>query len=136
MNENIRIVIGYILMIIVFAGILLCIAWSANYVTDATSALRCPRNDITTFESHIVTFVVVGAQSYPLTDMRIRIACVNKTTHNYTTIDGSCSFLLEGSTKYAVTIENEHLEREKMFVLYPVNSCYLIVLEKRGKGKK
>ena len=136
MNENIRTAIAYIWIVIAFAGILLFTIWSANYVTDTTNALVCPQNDITTFESHLVTFVIADTQSYPLTDMRIRIACVNKTTHNYTTIDGSCSFLLEGSTKYTAIIENEYFEREKMFVLYPVNSCYLIVLEKGGKGKK
>ena len=135
MNKNIRTAIAYILMIIVFAGILLFTIWSANHVTDTTNALVCSQNDITTFESHIVTFVIVDIQLHPLANMHISVACVNGSIYNHTTIDGSCSFLLEGSTKYTAIIENEYLEREKMFVLYPVNSCYLVVLEKRGRKK-
>ena len=97
--------------------------------------LECSQNDITTFELHSITFVIVDTQSHPLTDMRIEIGYGNTTMYNTTGIDGSCSFVLEGSTRHTVIIENVHLEREKRFVLYPVNSCYLIVLEKeRGRS--
>jgi len=96
-------------------------------------AHTCPQNDITTLESHIVTFVVVDIQLHPLNDIRVDIICDNKSMHNTTGIDGSCSFVLEGYSKHVVRIYNS--EREKEFVLYPIQSCYLIVLERRGEEK-
>ena len=98
-------------------------------------AHTCPQNDITTLESHIVTFVVVDTQLHPLSDMRVDIACIKKRTHNYTLTDGSCSFVMEGGMKHTVRVDEMFPEREKTnFVLYPINSCYLIVL-KNGSEK-
>jgi len=97
------------------------------------TAHTCPQNDITTLESHIVTFVVVDTQLHPLSDMRVDIVCDNKSMHNTTGIDGSCSFVLEGCSKHVARVYNS--EREKEFVVYPIQSCYLIVLERRGEEK-
>ena len=129
MNGDIRILIGGVLIIIVVFILAFPLGlWSMNCGVNATKALECPHNDITAFGFHNVTFVVVNAESCPLTNMRIKIACVNFSTHNYTTINGSCSFLLEGSRKHTIIIDNVHTQREKSFVLYPINSCYLIVI--------
>ena len=100
-------------------------------------AYKCPQNDIITLRLHNVTFVVVDALLSPQTNMRVVITdrfynstcvfCSYTYKEKTTGIDGSCSFILDGRSEYTIGIYNEILECEKEFVVYPIQSCYLIV---------
>jgi len=114
--------IGFVIIVSIVTFMLM------NNMINNEIVYECSQNDITTFEQHEVTFVTIDIEGNPYSNVLIGIAHNNKSWYNVTGTDGSCSFILDGRSRYVVRLYNRCIDTEKKFVLYPVNSCYLIVL--------
>lgn len=91
------------------------------------SAFQCPGDDPAQHGSHNVTFVVVTVGGTPVPDMLVE--CNGSSIrHAVTQADGSCEFVLDGETLYSITVYNKTLDAQKDFDLYPVHSCYPLII--------
>lgn len=116
-----------LLVLCVVVGIGLIIVSSGT--SPSSSAFQCPDDDPVLLGSHNVTFVVVDVCGDPVPDMLVECNESSKIRHAVTQADGSCEFKMGGRTWYHITIYNKTLYAQKEFDLYPVNSCYPVVLE-------
>lgn len=116
-----------LLAMCVMVGIALIL--SSFHTLPLPSAAQCHGNDPALLGSHNVTFIVVDVWGDPIPDMLVECNGSSEIRHTVTQTDGSCRFKMDGRTQYHLTICNKTLDAQKEFDLYPVNSCYPVVLE-------
>ncbi len=106
------------------------IAWGIlSLQAPATpAAYQCPPDDSKYLEEHIVTFVAINADGQPCEDVLIRCTQGSGTQDVVTRADGSCAVLVYGDQECALKVYNKGAS-EREFRLYPVQSCYPLILE-------
>lgn len=97
-----------------------------------TTAYQCPPDESKCLEEHIVTFVAITTGGQPCEDVLIRCTQGSGTQDVVTRADGSGSVLVKGDQECILTVYNKSAP-EKEFRLYPVHSCYSLILEKEKR---
>lgn len=115
-------------------GVILLISLMNSVAPPA--AYQCPADESKYLEEHIVTFVVINAEGQPYENVLIRCTQGSLTQDVVTRADGSCSVLVKGDQECIVSVYNKSAEPEKEFRLYPVQSCYSLILEGKRDEKQ